>query len=206
MAWADLMQCATVSERFLMIGDPGQMAPGVLDPGERPKEITRFVFPRQSHGRFLCLADYIRPGELLAPGEVDVLEMQVVTVGRKISQATQVLFESDSYRDYLELHGLSVQLAEALAEYWHSRVRSELGIGGADNPEIRQILKQDYQGERFSFGYPACPELEQSTILFDLLDPERIGVELSEEYQLHPEQSTSAVTFHHPQAGYFNAL
>jgi 5-methyltetrahydrofolate--homocysteine methyltransferase len=188
----------------IVLGDPAQMAAGQFD-GERPKEVARLVFPRQQHGRFLCLADYIRPVELLAPGEVDVLEMQVATVGSKVSKATEILFAANAYREYLELHGLSVQLAEALAEYWHSRVRGELGIGSSDDPEITNILKQQYQGERFSFGYPACPELEQQSVMFELLDPERIGVELSEEYQLHPEQSTSALTFHHPQAGYFNA-
>jgi 5-methyltetrahydrofolate--homocysteine methyltransferase len=187
----------------VVIGDPEEMA-NVTD-GSRPMEIARLNFPRQTHGRFLCLADYIRPVESLAPGEVDVLEMQVVTVGSKIAKATEVLFADNAYRDYLELHGLSVQLAEALAEYWHSRVRTELGASDSKELQMAEILKQKYAGERFSFGYPACPDLEQQTVMFDLLDPNRIGVELSEEYQLHPEQSTSAIIFHHPQAGYFNA-
>lgn len=194
-AWADGNE--------VILGDPSQM--DSLADGKRPDEIARLTFPRQQHGRFLCLADYLRPIEKLAPGEVDVLEMQVATVGSKVSKATEVLFAENAYREYLELHGLSVQLAEGLAEYWHSRVRGELGIADADSPEITAILKQEYTGERFSFGYPACPELEQQTVMFELLDPERIGVELSDEYQLHPEQSTSALIFHHPQAGYFNA-
>lgn len=187
----------------MVIGDWTQMAN--LPAGERPKEAFRITFPRQQHGRFLCLSDYLRPVDKLAPGAVDVIEMQVVTMGSKVSQETQRLFEGNSYREYLELHGLSVQLAEALAEYWHARVRAELGLADQDAPEITEILKQKYTGERFSFGYPACPEIEQQQVIFDLLDPNRIGVELSEEYQLHPEQSTSALVFHHPQAGYFNA-
>ncbi|MEI2727746.1 MAG: methionine synthase [Candidatus Nanopelagicales bacterium] len=194
-AWADGNE--------VVIGDPAQMSS--LADDKRPDEIGRLAFPRQQHGRFLCLADYIRPIEKLAPGEVDVLELQVATVGGRVSKATEELFAENSYREYLELHGLSVQLAEALAEYWHSRVRQELDIASGDAPEIGSILKQEYTGERFSFGYPACPDLEQQTVMFELLEPERIGVELSEEFQLHPEQSTSALIFHHPQAGYFNA-
>ena len=194
-AWADGNE--------VIVGDPAQMAS--LADGKRPDEIARLTFPRQQHGRFLCLADYIRPVEKLAPGQVDVLELQVATVGSRVSRATEELFAANSYREYLELHGLSVQLAEALAEYWHARVRGELGIAVGDASDVTAILKQEYTGERFSFGYPACPDLEQQTVMFDLLDPERIGVELSEEFQLHPEQSTSALVFHHPQAGYFNA-
>lgn len=187
----------------VVIGDYRQM--DSLKPGTRPDEITRFKFPRQTHGRFLCLADYLRPEALLKPGEVDVIELQVATVGAKVSKATEKMFAANAYRDYLELHGLSVQLAEALAEYWHARVRAELGLGAGDADNITAILKQEYTGERFSFGYPACPDLEQQAIMFDLLDPNRIGVELTEEFQLNPEQSTSALIFHHPQAGYFNA-
>ena len=194
-AWAD--------GNDIIIGDPAQMSS--LADGKRPDEIARLVFPRQQHGRFLCLADYLRPIEKLAPGEVDVLEMQIATVGSRVSQATEELFAGNAYREYLELHGLSVQLAEALAEYWHARVRQDLGIASGDAQDVTSILKQEYTGERFSFGYPACPELEQQAVMFELLRPERIGVELSEEFQLHPEQSTSALIFHHPQAGYFNA-
>ncbi len=194
-AWADGDE--------VVLGNPTEMAE--LTDGSRPTEMARLRFPRQGHGQFLCLADYIRPLELLKPGEVDVLEMQVVTAGSKIAKATEVLFADNAYRDYLELHGLSVQLTEALAEYWHSRVRAELGMPDPSDIPMADILKQKYSGERFSFGYPACPELEQQTVMFELLDPNRIGVELSEEYQLHPEQSTSAIIFHHPQARYFNA-
>ena len=111
----------------------------------------------------------------------------------------------NEYREYLELHGLSVQLTEALAEHWHQRIRAELGYSSTDSPDLQSILDQGYRGSRYSFGYPACPNLEQQTQLCKLLDPERIGVELSEEFQLHPEQSTSAIIVHHPEAKYFNA-
>ncbi|THA44307.1 vitamin B12 dependent-methionine synthase activation domain-containing protein, partial [Streptomyces sp. A1136] len=131
--------------------------------------------------------------------------LQVVTVGSKIGEATAKLFESDSYREYLELHGLSVQLAEALAEYWHARVRAELAIGGSDPASMEGMFRTEYQGCRYSLGYPACPDLEDRAKIADLLRPERIGVHLSEEFQLHPEQSTDAIVIHHPAATYFNA-
>ena len=170
----------------------------VGDPQEPQREIARFDFPRQKRGRHLCLADYVRP-------DGDVLGLQIVTMGSRIDQAAVELFEKNAYRDYLELHGLSVQLTEALAEYWHSRVRAELGIDADDASEMSGILKQKYRGERFAFGYPACPDLSQQKPLVELLGTERVGVTLSEEFQLDPEQSTSALIFHHPEAGYFNA-
>jgi 5-methyltetrahydrofolate--homocysteine methyltransferase len=165
-------------------------------------ERTRFTFPRQRRGRRLCLADFFRPEE---SGETDVVGLQVVTVGSKIGAATAELFEANSYRDYLELHGLSVQLAEALAEYWHARVRTELGFGGEDPAEVEDMFALKYRGARFSLGYGACPDLEDRAKIADLLEPGRIGVELSEEFQLHPEQSTDAIVIHHPEAKYFNA-
>ncbi len=169
---------------------------------EQGNERTRFTFPRQRRGRRLCLADFFRPEE---SGEVDVVGLQVVTVGSKIGEATAELFESNSYRDYLELHGLSVQLAEALAEYWHARVRSELGFSGEDPSAMEDMFALKYRGARFSLGYGACPDLEDRAKIAQLLEPERIGVHLSEEFQLHPEQSTDAIVIHHPEAKYFNA-
>ncbi|MCX5270411.1 methionine synthase [Streptomyces virginiae] len=169
---------------------------------EAGNERTRFTFPRQRRGRRLCLADFFRPEE---SGEIDVVGLQVVTVGSKIGEATAKLFESDSYREYLELHGLSVQLAEAMAEYWHARVRSELGFGGEDPAKVEDMFDLKYRGARFSLGYGACPDLEDRAKIADLLEPERIGVHLSEEFQLHPEQSTDAIVIHHPEAKYFNA-
>lgn len=165
-------------------------------------ERTRFTFPRQRRGRRLCLADFFRPEE---SGETDVVGLQVVTVGSKIGEATAELFESNSYRDYLELHGLSVQLAEALAEYWHARVRSELGFGAEDPDAVEDMFALKYRGARFSLGYGACPDLEDRAKIAELVQPERIGVHLSEEFQLHPEQSTDAIVIHHPEAKYFNA-
>ncbi|MGH3331824.1 MAG: methionine synthase [Nocardioidaceae bacterium] len=174
----------------------------VLDPETQTAEIARFTFPRQRRGRFLCLADYFRAKD---SGETDMIGFHLVTMGSRVSEVTQDLFEKNAYRDYLELHGLSVQLTEALAEFWHARVRSELGIAGSDAPKLAGILKQGYQGERYSFGYPACPDLEDRATLVRLLQPERIGVRLSEELQLHPEQSTDALIAHHPEATYYNA-
>ncbi|MGW7056667.1 methionine synthase [Streptomyces sp. NPDC054887] len=170
--------------------------------GEDGSERTRFTFPRQRRGRRLCLADFFRPEEA---GEPDVVGLQVVTVGSRIGEETARLFEADSYRDYLELHGLSVQLAETLAEYWHARVRSELGFGGEDPDAMEDMFALKYRGARFSLGYGACPDLEDRAKIADLLRPERIGVHLSEEFQLHPEQSTDAIVIHHPEAKYFNA-
>ncbi|MGR3932624.1 methionine synthase [Streptomyces sp. BRA346] len=169
---------------------------------EDGSERTRFTFPRQRRGRRLCLADFFRPEE---SGETDVVGLQVVTVGSRIGEATADLFAADSYRDYLELHGLSVQLAEALAEYWHARVRSELGFAGEDPGDIEDMFALKYRGARFSLGYGACPDLEDRAKIAELLEPERIGVKLSEEFQLHPEQSTDAIVIHHPEAKYFNA-
>ncbi|MFB7208710.1 methionine synthase [Streptomyces sp. NPDC056255] len=169
---------------------------------EDGSERTRFTFPRQRRGRRLCLADFFRPEE---SGETDVIGLQVVTVGSKIGAETAKLFEANSYRDYLELHGLSVQLAEALAEYWHARVRAELGFGGEDPTDVEDMFALKYRGARFSLGYGACPELEDRAKIAELLQPERIGVHLSEEFQLHPEQSTDAIVIHHPEAKYFNA-
>jgi 5-methyltetrahydrofolate--homocysteine methyltransferase len=165
-------------------------------------ERCRFTFPRQRRGRRLCLADFFRPA---GSGETDVVGLQVVTVGSRIGEATADLFAADSYRDYLELHGLSVQLAEALAEYWHARVRAELGFAGQDPADIEDMFALKYRGARFSLGYGACPDLEDRAKIAELLQPERIGVKLSEEFQLHPEQSTDAIVLHHPEAKYFNA-
>jgi 5-methyltetrahydrofolate--homocysteine methyltransferase len=171
----------------------------VLDSGGAERE--RFTFPRQRHDRHLCLADFFRPRE---SGETDVVGFQLATVGSKISEATAELFAKNAYREYLELHGVSVQLTEALAEYWHGRVRAETGLAGFDPPDLDGILKVDYRGCRYSFGYPACPDLEDRAKVVRLLAPERLGVTLSEEFQLAPEQSTDALITFHPEARYFS--
>ncbi|WP_328731025.1 methionine synthase [Streptomyces caniferus] len=202
--WLDKLQTENLLEAAVVHGYFPCVSKGedLILLHEDGTERTRFTFPRQRRGRRLCLADYFRPEET---GETDVVGLQVVTVGSKIGGATAELFAANSYRDYLELHGLSVQLAEALAEYWHARVRSELAIGSGDPATLDGMLRTEYQGCRYSFGYPACPDLEDRAKIAVLLRPERIGVELSEEFQLHPEQSTDAIVVHHPEAGYFNA-
>ena len=134
---------------------------------------------------------------------VDVLPVQLVTMGRVASEHSQRLFAGDRYSEYLYFHGLSVETAEALAEFWHQRIRRELGIDGDDAADIKRLFAQGYRGSRYSFGYPACPNLEDQEILFRLIDPSTIGVTLSEEHQLDPEQSTSAIVAHHPDARYF---
>ncbi|MEV6176650.1 methionine synthase [Streptomyces sp. NPDC052015] len=194
----NLLEAAVVYGYFPCVSKDDDLI--LLD--EHGNERTRFTFPRQRRGRRLCLADFFRPQE---SGETDVVGLQVVTVGSRIGEETAKLFESNSYRDYLELHGLSVQLAEALAEYWHARVRSELGFAGEDPADIEDMFALKYRGARFSLGYGACPNLEDRAKIAELLRPERIGVHLSEEFQLHPEQSTDAIVIHHPEAKYFNA-
>ena len=166
------------------------------------QERTRFSFPRQRRDRRLCLADFFASKD---SGKTDVVAFHVVTMGNTVSKAANELFAADKYREYLELHGLSVQLTEALAEHWHARVREEMSVRDMDSPDLQGILDQGYRGSRYSFGYPACPDIEQQAQLCELLEPGRIGVELSEEFQLHPEQSTSAIIVHHPEAKYFNA-
>ena len=163
-------------------------------------ERARFTFPRQSSGRRLALADFFAPK---GSGRMDVVAVQLVTVGRVASEYSKKLFESDNYAEYLYFHGLSVETAEALAELWHKRIREELGIAGDDASEVKKLFQQAYRGSRYSFGYPACPELEDQTTLFTLIDPSTIGVALTEEFQLDPEQSTSAIVAHHPEARYF---
>ena len=202
--WLDRIQTDGLVEAGVVYGYFPAVSEGndliVLDASGRERE--RFTFPRQRHDRHLCLADFFRPA---SSGETDVAGFQLVTVGTKISQATAELFAKDAYREYLELHGLSVQLTEALAEYWHGRVRADLGLAGFDPPGLDDILKVGYRGCRYSFGYPACPDLEDRAKVVALLRPERIGVSLSEEFQLAPEQSTDALIAHHPEARYFSA-
>ena len=168
---------------------------------DQKTERMRFSFPRQRDDRHLCLADYFAPRH---SGRVDVVAFHLVTMGRVASEYSARLFAADNYKDYLYFHGLSVESAEALAEYWHRNIRQELGIAGNDAADIRRLFSQGYQGSRYSFGYPACPNLEDQVKLFALLDGEQIGVRLTEEHSLDPEQSTNAIIVHHPDARYFN--
>ncbi len=169
---------------------------------QKGTERVRFSFPRQSRDRRLCLSDFFRSKD---SGDIDVVSFQIITMGQSISDAISSLFNQNLYREYLELHGLSVQLTEALTEMWHARTRNELGFSAEDNSDLKEIFNQGYRGSRYSFGYPACPDLSQQIQLMQLLEPEKIGVSLSEEHQLHPEQSTTSIVLHHPEAKYFNA-
>ena len=192
-----LLEPAVVYGYFPCVSEGNDLV--ILD--DDGKERERFTFPRQRRDRRLCLADFFASRE---SGRTDVVALQLATMGRRVSAATAELFDKNSYRDYLELHGLSVQLTEALAEYWHTRVRRELGIGDADSDNIEDFFRLGFRGARYSFGYPACPDLADRAKVARLLRPEEIGVELTEEMQLVPEQSTDALVVHHPEAKYFS--
>ncbi|MGW5721700.1 methionine synthase [Amycolatopsis sp. NPDC003865] len=189
--------CVAEGDDLVVLTEPSPDAP----------ERLRFTFPRQRRDRRLCLADFYRPRE---SGEVDVVPFTVVTMGQPIADHANELFAANAYRDYLEVHGLGVQLTEALAEYWHCRIRQELTFPGGvavaseDPDDVEDFFKLGYRGARFSLGYGACPDLEDRAKIVALLEPGRIGVKLSEEFQLHPEQSTDAIVCHHPEAKYFN--
>jgi 5-methyltetrahydrofolate--homocysteine methyltransferase len=206
-----LASAAVVYGYFPAVSDGDTLV--VLDePRADAGEQFRFTFPRQRRDRHLCLADFWRPRELaVANGEVDVLPLHLVTMGQPIADYANELFAKDAYRDYLEVHGLGVQLTEALAEYWHRRIREELTFSGGvavateDPAEVEAFFRLGYRGARYSLGYGACPNLEDRRKIIELLQPGRIGVELSDELQLHPEQSTDALVAHHPEAKYFNA-
>lgn len=170
----------------------------------RSAEWMRFRFPRQSTEPWLCIADFFRPVD---SGEADFAAFHIVTMGSRVSELTAELFATDRYQEYLLLHGLGVEMAEALAEYWHRRIREEWGFAGEDGPTLAGLFRQQYRGGRYSWGYPACPDLEDNVKVAELLDAGRIGIEVSEEtgFQYHPEQTTSAIICHHPQAKYFVA-
>jgi 5-methyltetrahydrofolate--homocysteine methyltransferase len=198
---ANLFDPKVVYGYFPAVGEGNDVV--VFDPDSKSaqKEILRFTFPRQREGRRLCISDFLaRAGS----GKTDVLGLSLVTIGARASVETQRLFEGGEYTRYLYLHGLSVETAEALAEFHHKQMREELGIAGEDSPHIRDLFHQKYRGSRYSFGYPACPNLEDQTKLFKLLDPEKnVGVRLTSGFLLEPEQSTSAIIVHHPAAKYF---
>ena len=179
-------------------GDDLLAWPG-FEGGAPTGEPVRFHFPRQADGRHLCIADFFRGGE----GEYDVLGIALVTMGPKATEFAKELFAANEYRDYLHFHGFAVESAEALAELWHKRMREELGIAGADGATVKELFQQQYQGARYAFGYPACPDLEEQKGIDTLLQPSRIGVELSETFQWHPEQTTASLMVHHPEARYF---
>lgn len=205
-----LQHAAVVYGYFPCVSDGNSLV--VLDsPEPDAPERLRFTFPRQRRDRRLCLADFYRSREKAeSSGEVDVLPLQLVTMGNPIAEYANELFARDAYRDYLEVHGLGVQLTEALAEYWHRRIRQELvwssgaPVSEEDPADVADYFRLGYRGARFSLGYGACPNLEDRAKVVDLLSADRIGVELSSEFQLHPEQSTDAIVTHHREAKYFN--
>jgi 5-methyltetrahydrofolate--homocysteine methyltransferase len=185
----------------LHIYDPA-VAEGSTHP---PTPIATFTFPRQKSLRRFCIADFFLPKEEAAPGQYDVFPMQAVTVGEIATEFAQQLFKADQYTDYLYYYGLSVQTAEAMAEWCHARIRRELGYGDQEPETIREILQQRYQGSRYSFGYPACPNIADQFVQLDLLNVDRIGMHMDESEQLYPEQSTTAIIAYHPVAKYFSA-
>jgi 5-methyltetrahydrofolate--homocysteine methyltransferase len=202
--WLERMQTEALLEAAVVYGYFRCVSSGndlIVLGADGVTELERFTFPRQRRDRRLCLADFFRPRD---SGQTDVVAFQLATMGSRVSAAAAELFAKNAYREYLELHGLSVQLTEALAEYWHERIRRELGVGGGDPDDLSGFFRVEYRGARYSIGYPACPDLADRAKLVRLLEPSRIGVALSEEMQLHPEQSTDAIVVHHPEAKYFS--
>ena len=185
----------------LHIYDPAVITTGAKD----PKAIATFTFPRQKSLRRLCIADFFLPQDQAQPGQFDVFPMQAVTVGEVATEFAQKLFQTDQYTDYLYYYGLSVQTAEAMAEWCHARIRRELGYGDLEPGTLREILQQRYQGSRYSFGYPACPHIPDQAVQLNLLQVNRIGMFMDESEQLYPEQSTTAIVTYHPVAKYFSA-
>jgi 5-methyltetrahydrofolate--homocysteine methyltransferase len=169
---------------------------------ERRVERLRFTFPRQRADRRLCIADFFRP---VGAAERDYAAFHCVTMGERASERERELFAASHYQEYLLCHGLSVEMTEALAELWHRRIREEWGFADEDGPTLAGLFRQQYRGSRYSWGYPACPDLEDQAKLDELLELSRIGVSLTEEYQLEPEQTTSAIIVAHPEAKYFVA-
>ncbi len=194
----DFLKPKVVYGYYYCYGDGNDLI--ILDENKK-KEIQRFPFPRQRDKDRLCISDFFRSKN---EGELDVVAFHVVTVGQKASDYAKTLFDENKYTEYLYFHGFGVEVAEALAEWSHKNIRTELDIHHEDEKEMRRLLGQGYHGARYSFGYPACPKLEDQEMIFDLLKPDRIGISLSESFQLQPEQSTSAIIVHHPQAKYFN--
>ncbi|MBX3358838.1 MAG: methionine synthase [Phycisphaeraceae bacterium] len=188
----------------LVIWDPASAPAGGESAPVSPagmREIERFTFPRQADKKRLCISDFFAP---IDSGRTDVIGLHCVTMGRRVSEVARELFEKNDYTEYLYLHGMGVECAEALAEMWHKRIRQEMGIASEDSPRTRELFTQHYRGSRYSFGYPACPSMADQDKLWRLLKPERIGCELTENWQIDPEQSTSAIIVHHPEAKYFN--
>jgi 5-methyltetrahydrofolate--homocysteine methyltransferase len=199
---ADVLQPAVAYGYFPANGDGNDLI--IWKDDTRTAEWLRFTFPRQQTEPWLCIADFFRPA---AAGQPDYAAFHLVTMGSAVSEATASLFAQDRYTEYLHLHGLGVEMAEALAEYWHRRIREEWGFASEDGPTLTGLFRQQYRGGRYSWGYPACPDLEDNAKCAELVGADRIGVEVSEEssWQFHPEQTTAAIICHHPKAKYFVA-
>jgi len=195
----DILHPKVVYGYYPVQGDGDDLV--VFDPEDHDREIERFTFPRQEKRKRLCISDFFKSVD---SGEKDVMGISCVTMGEEISEVCKKLFDGNEYTEYLYMHGMGVESAEALAELWHKRMREELGIDADDSPKLKDLFVQRYRGSRYSFGYPACPEMSDQEKLFRLLEPERIGCVLSENWQIVPEQSTSALIVHHPEAKYFN--
>ncbi len=193
--------CQSSGNDLIVYEAPNNSVPPSQLQKENLKEVVRFTFPRQTKGKRLCISDFFASVD---SGKVDVVAFQIVTVGYRATEYSKMLYKNDEYKEYLFFHGFSVEATEALAEYWHKRIREELNIHRNDSPIIKKLFSQGYQGARYSFGYPACPNLEDHAKLFVLLQPQRIGITLTEEFMLNPEQSTDAIIVHHPSARYFN--
>ena len=198
----DLLVPQVVYGYFPVNGDGDELV--VWEDETRKRQLTRFGFPRQQEDPFYCIADFFRP---MDSADVDYAAFHIVTMGAAVSERTKTLFENDQYQDYLKLHGLGVEMAEALAEYWHHRIRTEWGFVDEDGPSLAGLFRQKYRGGRYSWGYPACPDHEDNLKVAQLLDADRLGIEVGPEtgYQYQPEQTTSAIICHHPQAKYFIA-
>ena len=199
--FSDLLRPQLVYGYFAANGDGDDLV--IWDDESRTSELTRFNFPRQQEEPFYAIPDFFRP----IGGEIDYVAFHIVTMGHEVSKRTAELFAANEYHEYLLLHGLGVEMAEALAEYWHFRIRQEWGYADQDGPNLLGLFRQQYRGGRFSWGYPACPDLEDNERVAWVLGADRLGIEVGEEtaYQYQPEQTTSAIICHHPQAKYFIA-
>ena len=196
----DLLVPQVVWGHFPVAADGADLV--LFNDDERTTERTRFSFPRQHEEPWLCIADFFRPVE---SSDRDYASFMLVTMGPRVSDRCAELFGSDRYGDYLKLHGLGVEMAEALAELWHRRIREELGFANEDGPTVQGLFRQQYRGGRYSWGYPACPDLADNAKVVELLGGDRIGVTVTDGFQLNPEQTTDAIICHHPQAKYFIA-
>jgi 5-methyltetrahydrofolate--homocysteine methyltransferase len=196
----DLLVPQVVWGHFAAAADGNDLV--LFDDDKRTTETVRFTFPRQRQAPFYCIADFFRP---LDSPDRDYASFMLVTMGSRVSERCQELFADNRYHDYLLLHGLGVEMAEALAELWHRRIREELDFADEDGPTLTGLFRQQYRGGRYSWGYPACPDLTDNAKVADLLEASRIGVVVSEGFQLHPEQTTDAIICHHPLAKYFVA-